>query len=147
MRRRPHPLVKSNLPQIVAVVERWDAHAMELQHRLDVPRHGCARLFDDQRWILDTHPVPLLEAPAAGQVAVHGIVGGSLIRDRIRLDAPAQQLGQHLAGISQQTDRNRLTVAPGAREHRERFIQRLGLHVEVARLQPLGDTLRAALDG
>ena len=63
------------------------------------------------------------------------------------LHAAAQQLRQHLAGVAEQSDRDRaLPDLARALEHLERLIEAPRLHVQVARLQPLRDALRPALD-
>ena len=59
-----------------------------------------------------------------------------LVGDHVRGEVAAQQLGEHVGGVAQQPDRDRL---PGLRRlfgPANGFIQRIGLAVQVPRLDP-----------
>ena len=69
-----------------------------------------------------------------------------LVGDRVGLHAAPHQLGQHLGGVAEQGDRDRLSLAAGALDHRQRFVEVLCLRVEIAGLEPHLDARRLALD-
>src|SRR5947207_6404908 len=138
-------LVEGDLADVVAVVENRDLLLLELEHRLHVSAHRGARCVRDLRRILTAQAVPLLERPAARQIAVDRVVRRGLIGQRIGAHAAAQELREHLAGVAEQADRHGLRGAPRALEDLESLVQRWRLDVEVAGLQARGDALGAAL--
>ena len=62
------------------------------------------------------------------------------------LHAAAHQLGHHLGGVAEHADRERLSLAAGALDHRQRLVEILGLRVEVAGLEPHLDARGLAFD-
>jgi len=108
------------------------------------PSNGVRRL--DRARIALAQAVPLLERPAGRQVAVHGIVRRRLVGDGIGSHAAAQQLRQHLGRVAEQAHGDGLAIARCPFDQRQCLVERAGAHVEVARVEPLLDALRAALD-
>ena len=90
--------------------------------------------------------LPLLQAPTFGQIAVDGIVRGSLVGDDVGPDAAAQKFGQDFAGVAEQRDRDGLALLRRPFDDRERVVEVLRLDVDIARAQPEFDARRAALD-
>ncbi len=137
-------VVVCDLADVVAVVEDGNAELPEFEHRLDVLRHRLARRRLDRGRIVGV--LPLLDGPALRQVAVDRIVRRGLVGDGIRTHAPPQHLRQHFRRIAEQSDRDRFSVSPGAREDLERFVQCLRAGVEIARVETLLDAVGPAFD-
>ena len=70
-----------------------------------------------------------------------------LVGDDVGLDAAAQKLRQHFAGIAEQRDGDGFARLRRAFDDRERLVEVLGLDVDIAGAQPELDARRAALDG
>ena len=97
----------------------------------------------------DAQAFGLVERPARRQIAVERIVRGGLVGHGI--GAPgrvpcraARDLREHLGRIAEEADRDRLALNMGGADDRERLVQRVGLVVQIARLQPPVDAARRA---
>jgi len=77
---------------------------------------------------------------------VQRIVGRGLVGHHVGLDAALDQLGEDLPGVAEQPDRNRLAGLGRPPDHLQRLVQIVGLHVQVAGLEPLVDARGPALD-
>ncbi len=91
--------------------------------------------------------LPLLDAPADRQIAVHRVVRAGLVRHGVWTHAALHQFGQYFRGVAEQANGNRLLLGAGVVDHRQRFVERIGALVEVARLQTLLDAVALAFDG
>ena len=144
-----HALFEGDLADVVAVVERGHAHLVELQHRLDVPGDGCAGGVLQALRIAGLGVLPLCHAPARWQVAIYQIVRGGLIGDEVRphpAGASAQaQPGKHFGRVAEQPDGDGFPLAHGFADHRQGFVERGGLAVEVAGTQAEIDSALLAL--
>ncbi len=111
-----------------------------------MPRHGGARGRLDRARILRAQTVPLRDRPTLRQVAVDRVVRRGLVGDRVRPDPATQELGHDLRGVAEQPDRQRLAVARRPLDERERLVEPGRADIEIARIEPLLDALRPALD-
>jgi hypothetical protein len=80
------------------------------------------------------------------QIPVDRVVRRGLIGDRVRPDPAAQELGHDLRGVAEQPDRQRLPVARRPLDERQRLVEPGRADIEIARIEPLLDALRPALD-
>ncbi len=123
-------------PDVVAVVERHGAGGLEGQHRADVIGHRGHRTPDVLVRIAAPQVRRAGHRDPRRNVAVQGVVGGSLVRDDVESLASPDQLGLHLRGVADQGDGFR---APGGRRlarPAEGFIQGVCEAVHVADLEP-----------
>ncbi len=102
--------IESHLPDVVAVVENRQPHALEAQQILDVLGHRARRGGGGARGILDPPFVPLFDGPALGQIAIDRIMRRGLIGQRIRLDSPLEQRTEHIDNVAEQRHRQRLAA-------------------------------------
>ena len=138
----------------VAVVEDLGAGVEEADHRRHVPGHR--------------RPGPVGElvrlrggvVGRVGQLHAHRqvrqrVVRAGLVGDDVDLDAPAQQLGEDHGRVADHADRQRPALPLRGQHRRDRLVQRVGDHVEVAvpdpAVQPVGvdvdDQAGAAVHG
>src|SRR5947208_16341952 len=82
-----------------------------------------------------TQFVGLLQTQASRDIAVQGIMGRGLIRDQIRNHPAAHQFWIDLSRVSNQTNRERLTLLAGFAHLIERLVQRTGHLIAIASLQ------------
>ncbi len=120
---------------------------MEVQHGSHVLGHGCLGGLLDALRIGGAAVLPIAERPALGQVAVDGIVRRGLVGDEVGAHAAAHELGKDVGGVAEQADGDRLLLLAGLLDHRQRFVERLGLRVEIAGAQAHLDAARLAFDG
>ena len=145
-------MIKRDLTNIVAVVDRRNGHRCEVEHRLhmDCTRRGGGI---DERGVLlviATRVLPLSQRPARGQVAVDEIVRGCLIRHQIGLDAArfraTYQLGQDVCGVAEQADGDSALLIGVFCDAGQRVIQIARLLIKVARLDAELDVRLLAFD-
>ena len=91
--------------------------------------------------------LPFRERPAGRQVAVGRVMRAGLVGDDVGHHAAADELGEDLRGIAEETHGDRALLRAGLADHRQRLVEIIGTMVEVARLEPLLDAARLALDG
>ena len=145
-------MVLGHLAQVVAVVDRGDAHAVEFEHGLDVARAGFAGGLRQGRVLrrIGLRQAPALDAPARGQVAVDDVVRRGLVGHDVGADAagpgPARQFRHDVGRIGAQADRHRFLAAGVLRDQGQRLVEAGGLLVQVARAQAEIDRALLALD-
>ena len=88
----------------------------------------------------------LLQRHAHRDVAVQHVVGGRLVGDEVEVHAAAGQLGEHLAGVSEQADRQADALVGGLADAGDGVVEVGGHLVQVAGLEPAGDAVRVDLD-
>jgi hypothetical protein len=107
--------------------------------------HGELRRRRGAGGVADAPLVPLLHGPALRQVAVDRVVRGGLIGERVgRMPRSSRVCSTSTMLPSSATEIGLDSSWP--LEHGERLVQRLGLRVDVAGLQALGDAALAAFD-
>ena len=136
-----------HLPNVVAVVDGRYAGVRIGQHRAHMFAHRRFGRALDSLGIARAPLLPLLQAPTLGQIAVDRIVCGSLVGDDVGPDAAAQKFRQDLARVAEQRDRDGLALLGRPFDDRERVVEVLRLHVDIAGAQPELDAGRTALDG
>ena len=141
-----HALFQRHLADVVAIVDRRHAELVEFEHGADMARHRLLGRLGDGAGITGALVFPLRQRPAPGQVAVDGIVRRRLVGQTIRPHAPAQQLGQHVGGIAEQRHRDRFVFLGRLADDRQRIVEVLGLHVDIAGAQAELDAAGTALD-
>ena len=119
---------------------------MKLQHGAHVLGHGALGRLLHALGIGPAPVLPVAERPALGQIAVDGIVRRGLVGHHVGPHAAPHQLGKDLGRVAEQADRQRLLLPARLLDHGQRLVERLGLRVEIARLQPHLDAARLALD-
>ena len=147
-----HPKIFRHLAQVVAVVDRGDAHGMKVEHGTHMRRAGFAgglRQFGVLRRVF-ARSLPARHAPAGRQVAVDDVVRRGLVGHDVRPWAaglgPPHHLGQQLGGVAAQADGYRLAGRGVPGDQRQGFVQVRGLLVEVAGAQPEVDAALLAFD-
>ena len=90
--------------------------------------------------------VGLLDGQPGGDVAVERVVGARLVGDDVDRRAAAHELGQHLGGVAQQPDRQRLAAPARGVQAAQRVVEIGCALVEVARLDAPLDALQVDLD-
>ena len=80
------------------------------------------------------------------QIAVDRIVRRGLVGDDVGPHAAAHQFGKDIGGVAEQADRDRLPVAAGFFDDRQRLVEIVRLHVEIAGAQAHLDAARLAFD-
>ena len=106
-------LVLRHLPDVVAVVE--GRHAAPVRTPASPARARPSSAWRPARPPWDRcsrRACPFGERPARGQIAVDRVVRRGLVGDRVRPHAAAHELRQHLGGVAEQADGDRLS-APG----------------------------------
>ena len=111
------------LANVVSVVDSRNPPLMEIEHGPHMHRHGLAGCLRDLGGFGLRLRAPLLNRPTQGQVAVHWIMGGSLIGDHVRPHAARDELGEDLGGVAQQCHRDRCTIDARILDHRQGFVQ------------------------
>ena len=146
------PLVERHLPDVVAVVDGWHAHRMEVEHRLHVHRAAVGSSVAHLGMLtgIGLSQAPTLHGPAQGQIAIDEIMCRSLIRHEVGANASslgaAHQLWHDVRRVAQQSDRDRFLFASIALEASQSVVAILGLFVEVARLHAEVDARLLAFD-
>ncbi len=131
---------------VVAIVERDRTGILKLAHRAHVESHrgdGPDHVF---LRFLGAQADRVLEGDAGRHVPVQLVVRRGLVRDQVRLDPALRQRGQHLGGVSHETDRERRLRAHRVLDPAERVFHRRGRAVQVARRQPPLDPGRVHVD-
>ena len=79
------------------------------------------------------------------QIAVDRVVRRGLVGDDIRAHAALDQFGEHIRRVAEQADGFRLARLGPAVDHREGFVEGVGLFIKVFRAQAEVDAVRVAL--
>ena len=124
-----------HLADVVAVVEGWDPHLMEGQHRLHVIGHRAFRRQNSALRVGFGFLLILFPAPAFRQIAMQRVVGAGLVGDHIRAHAALHQLRYDLRGVAAQRDRDGPPFGGVFFDARQGVIQRGGLLIHVAGTQ------------
>ena len=132
--------------QRVAVVERLGAGRLQHADRGDVRDHALADAAQVVVGVGGAQRVGLLDGQPGGDVAVERVVGARLVGDDVDRRAAAHELGQHLGGVAEQADRQRLAPAARGVEAAQRVVEVGRALVEVAGLDPALDALQVDLD-
>ncbi|CAN0622259.1 protein of unknown function [Burkholderia multivorans] len=138
--------LERHLADVVAVVERRRAAFLQRQHRAHLHRHRLLRGLHDALRIDLLRFAPLRDGPALRQVAVDRVVRARLVGHAVRRDAARDDFREHVGCVPEQADRHRLAAALRVFDHRERFVERRRLLVDVAGLQAEVDARLVALD-
>ena len=106
-----HAVLEGEGANVVAVVEGDRAHLLQLEHAFDVARHGVERALDICFGIALAQRQRVFQRHAAGHIAVQRIVRRSLIGQDVGHHAALSQLGNDVAAIANQPDRDALLLA------------------------------------
>src|SRR5690606_30491922 len=101
---------------------------------------------NDRIGIARTHFEPLRYGPADRQVAIHEVVSRRLIRNGIGLHAAPHELRNDLRSVTEQSHGKRATLRAILPNELERLVERGGLDVEIACIEPLLNPALLTLD-
>ena len=143
-----HAFVLRHLADVVAVVERRHALAVERQHRLDVHRGRALGRAREVRVLrrIGLRGAPALDRPTRGQVSVDEVVRGRLVGHHVGTHAALHELGNDLGRVAEEAYRTRLARGARATDAHERVVEVAGLLVEVARREAHLDARWLALN-
>ena len=132
--------------QRVAVVEGLGAGLLQQPDGGHVGDRALADAAQVVVGIGGAQRVGLLDGQPGGHVAVERVVGARLVGDDVDRRAAAHELGQHLGGVAQQPDRQRLAPAARGVQAAQGVVEVGGALVEVAGLDAALDALQVDLD-
>ena len=140
-------LLLRHLTDVVAIVERRHARAVEIEHRAHMRGHRSARGLVNRFGVALAPLLPLRQRPTLRQISVDGIMRRGLIGDGVGPDATTKQFGKHICGVAEQPHGNRLALRLRVFEHRQRLFDRRRLRVQISGAKPHFDTAWLTLDG
>src|SRR5439155_19050107 len=132
--------------QVVPIVEGDRPAIQEPDHGLAVRRHRGIRALRVVLRGLAPEVRRLLYGQAHGDVAAQWVVRARLVGDDVRREPPPEQLGEDLGRVADQADGDWLTRRGGPLGPTNRLVDRCGLAVQIARLDPPLDARGVDLD-
>ncbi len=138
--------VARHLPNVVAVIKRRNALPRKRDHRGDLLDHRRFGRALDAGGIVAPRARGFVERPACREIAVARIVRAGLVGDEIGPDAAPDQFGEEFGRVAEHADGDGALLRARFADDCQRFVERGGAPVEIARLQPAFDARRIALD-
>ena len=138
--------VEGEAADVVAVVERDCPGSLEREHGVDVHDHRGGRAADVFLGVALPQIRSFTQREPLRHVAVERIVGAGLVGNHVHLHAAADNLRQHVGAVADKAHRKRPALAARGLAQRQRFVQRFGHGVAIARVKPALDAGAVDLD-
>jgi len=136
--------IERDLPDVVAIVEYRQPHALEAQHVLDMFGHGPGRGAAVPGRVARAPSRPIVPPSNLGQVAVDRVVRGRLIGQGVRANCRFEQGVQHIDDVAEERTEIGLAFFLAVSNRRERLVQASALGRPRSRFQAFGDAALTA---